>query len=211
MDEVVSRGGWQPVFRRRGMIKATRDSKGGKLFTVFVDNIPDSMNPKSLFQLFAKFGIVKDVFIPKKRRKITGSRFGFVRYDCSVAAEMAVQRADGLWCDDKALRVKGAEFKREDPGKIKQSEGTNQRAQNMVRNSHWADHRGGKQTKQDLGGPKSYAEVVGKSLALLRMCLSQRKGERSLVRGLASLGTIVRLQLRWQFKEQMDCSVMIKL
>ncbi|CAL5343197.1 unnamed protein product [Camellia sinensis] len=134
--------GWQPVFRRRGMIKATRDSKGGKLFTVFVDNIPDSMNPKSLFQLFAKFGIVKDVFIPKKRRKITGSRFGFVRYDCSVAAEMAVQRADGLWCDDKALRVKGAEFKRVDPGKIKQSEGTNQRAQNMVRNSHWADHRG---------------------------------------------------------------------
>ncbi|XP_028089322.1 uncharacterized protein LOC114289755 [Camellia sinensis] len=123
------------------------------------------MNPKSLFQLFAKFGIVKDVFIPKKRRKITGSRFGFVRYDCSVAAEMAVQRADGLWCDDKALRVKGAEFKREDPGKIKQSEGTNQRAQNMVRNSHWADHRGGKQTKQDLGGPKSYAEVVGKGLA----------------------------------------------
>ncbi|CAL5343198.1 unnamed protein product [Camellia sinensis] len=118
------------------------DSKGGKLFTVFVDNIPDSMNPKSLFQLFAKFGIVKDVFIPKKRRKITGSRFGFVRYDCSVAAEMAVQRADGLWCDDKALRVKGAEFKRVDPGKIKQSEGTNQRAQNMVRNSHWADHRG---------------------------------------------------------------------
>ncbi|XP_028051975.1 uncharacterized protein LOC114256504 [Camellia sinensis] len=111
-------GGWQPVFRRRGRIKTTRDSEVGELFTVFVDNIPESMNPKKLFGLFTKFGIVKDVFIPKKRRKITGSRFGFVRYDCSVAAEIAVQRADGLWCDDKALKVKGAEFVRGDHGSL---------------------------------------------------------------------------------------------
>ncbi|KAL7180892.1 hypothetical protein ACSBR1_039868 [Camellia fascicularis] len=47
------------------------------------------MDPKSLFGLFSKFGIVKDVFIPMKRRKATRSRFGFVRYDCPVAAEMA--------------------------------------------------------------------------------------------------------------------------
>ncbi|KAL7222748.1 hypothetical protein ACSBR1_024450 [Camellia fascicularis] len=63
--------------------------------------------------------LILDVFIPKKRRKITGSRFGFVRYDCSVTATMAVQRADGLWCDNKALKVKGAEFKRGDLDKIK--------------------------------------------------------------------------------------------
>ncbi|KAL7224191.1 hypothetical protein ACSBR1_025618 [Camellia fascicularis] len=161
----MDRGGWKPVFRRRGMIKAIRDSKVGELFTVFVDNIPESMNLRSLFELFAKFGIVKDVFIPKKRRKITGSRFGFIRYNCSVAAAMAVQRADGLCCDDKALKVKRAEFKRGDLDKIKQPGGFNQRTQSMGRNKNWDDHRGGQQIKQDLGGQKSYAEVVGKGVA----------------------------------------------
>ncbi|KAL7263702.1 hypothetical protein ACSBR1_001793 [Camellia fascicularis] len=58
---------------------------GGKedgIFTIFVDNLPESMTPKGLFKLFTKFGIIKDVFIPMKRMKLTGSRFGFVRYGC---------------------------------------------------------------------------------------------------------------------------------
>ncbi|KAL7207390.1 hypothetical protein ACSBR1_029363 [Camellia fascicularis] len=40
------------------------------------------MNPKSLFGLFTKFGMVKDIYIPMKRRKATSSRFGFVKFDC---------------------------------------------------------------------------------------------------------------------------------
>ncbi|KAL7174315.1 hypothetical protein ACSBR2_033555 [Camellia fascicularis] len=60
------------------------------MYTVFVHNIPDSMYPKQLFHLFQNFGIVKDVFIPSKKRKQSGSRFGFVRYDCPVAAKMAI-------------------------------------------------------------------------------------------------------------------------
>ncbi|GMP40634.1 hypothetical protein CsSME_00011001 [Camellia sinensis var. sinensis] len=42
----------------------------------------------------------------------THSRFGFVRYNCPVAANMAVQKATGLWCDNRALTVKVAEFVR---------------------------------------------------------------------------------------------------
>ncbi|GMP24173.1 hypothetical protein CsSME_00001535 [Camellia sinensis var. sinensis] len=68
------------------------------------------MNPNGLYELFKKFGVVRDVFIPNKTRKTTRSRFGFVKYDCSVAAKMAIQKANGVWCDDKALRVKFAEF-----------------------------------------------------------------------------------------------------
>ncbi|KAL7174929.1 hypothetical protein ACSBR2_028689 [Camellia fascicularis] len=56
----------------------------------------------------------KDAFIPAKRRKATGSRFGFMRYDCKVGAEMAVLKANGLWCDNKALKVKKVEFKKEE-------------------------------------------------------------------------------------------------
>ncbi|KAL7254073.1 hypothetical protein ACSBR1_008468 [Camellia fascicularis] len=75
------------------------------------------MDPKGLFNLFCKFGIVKDVFIPGKRRQATRSRFGFVRYDCEVVAAMAIQKEDGLWCDNKALLVKRAEYQKfQSPG-----------------------------------------------------------------------------------------------
>ncbi|KAL7212877.1 hypothetical protein ACSBR2_015550 [Camellia fascicularis] len=60
-----------------------------------------------------KYVVVKDVFIPQKRRRVTNSRFGSVRFDCAVAAQVAVQRANGLWVDDKAIKVKLVEFGRE--------------------------------------------------------------------------------------------------
>ncbi|XP_028105769.1 serine/arginine-rich splicing factor SC35-like [Camellia sinensis] len=78
--------------------------------TVFVDNLPDSFDPKGLFSLFNNFGVVRDVFIPNKRRRISSTRFGFVRYDCRVAANVAIQRANGLWVEDRALKVKEADF-----------------------------------------------------------------------------------------------------
>ncbi|KAL7212500.1 hypothetical protein ACSBR2_015234 [Camellia fascicularis] len=84
----------------------------GVFITIFVDNIPDTMDPKGLFNLFRKFGLVKDVFIPGKMRKASKSRFGFVRYDCEVASRVAIQKADGLWCGNKALRVKYAEYQK---------------------------------------------------------------------------------------------------
>ncbi|KAL7204556.1 hypothetical protein ACSBR2_017598 [Camellia fascicularis] len=64
------------------------------------------MEPRSLFTLFSNYGVVKDVFILIKREKATGIRFGFVRYDCEVVATMIVQKAEELWCDDKALKVR---------------------------------------------------------------------------------------------------------
>ncbi|XP_028072259.1 zinc finger BED domain-containing protein RICESLEEPER 1-like [Camellia sinensis] len=48
----------------------------------------------------------------KKRRKVSNSRFGFVRYDYEVAARVAIQKEDGLWCGNKALRVKCAEYQK---------------------------------------------------------------------------------------------------
>ncbi|XP_028092108.1 polyadenylate-binding protein 4-like [Camellia sinensis] len=105
------KGGWKPILYGRGK-KILRSSKDGRfgLYTIFVDNLPWSMSPKGLHSLFMKFGIIRDVFIPNKIRKATKSRFGFVRYDCKVAAAMAVQKTNGVWCDDKAIKVKVVEF-----------------------------------------------------------------------------------------------------
>ncbi|KAL7164121.1 hypothetical protein ACSBR2_040099 [Camellia fascicularis] len=98
-------GGWSLVIQKQGGRKTPSDSHHAGLFTMFVDDIHESMNPKNLFGLFTKFETVKDVYIPMKRRKATGSRFGFVRFDCLVAAEVAVQKANGLWCDHKELKI----------------------------------------------------------------------------------------------------------
>ncbi|KAL7171104.1 hypothetical protein ACSBR2_035876 [Camellia fascicularis] len=102
-------GGWHPVVRRHGG-QAERAIRGNTIYSVFVDNLPTSMGAKGLFQLFSNFGVELDAYIPNKRRKATGSRFGFIKYDCSVAADMALLKANGLWCEDKALKVKMAEF-----------------------------------------------------------------------------------------------------
>ncbi|XP_028122359.1 uncharacterized protein LOC114319533 [Camellia sinensis] len=105
--------GWTPVVKGRGRSVPWRSRGNASMFTVFVDNLPASMNPKELFNLFSKFGVVLDVFIPQKRRKVSNTRFGFVRFNCYVAAKIAVQKANGLWVDDRPLQVNHAEFGKE--------------------------------------------------------------------------------------------------
>ncbi|GAB2284299.1 hypothetical protein Dimus_018760 [Dionaea muscipula] len=83
----------------------------GKLITLFVEDIPESMDQYAMFKMFAKFGVVRDAYIPRKRSK-TGKQFGFVRYECEVAAEVAIQKTSGLWLQDKELRVKIADYHR---------------------------------------------------------------------------------------------------
>ncbi|KAL7231486.1 hypothetical protein ACSBR2_009690 [Camellia fascicularis] len=103
----ANEGGWKPVFRRR----QGRQGPLAKLHTIFVDEIPESMNPKGLFTMFSNFGVVKDVYIPEKRRKATRTRF--VRYDCPVAPGIAIQKANGVWCGDRTLKLKKADFERD--------------------------------------------------------------------------------------------------
>ncbi|XP_028087047.1 serine/arginine-rich splicing factor SC35-like [Camellia sinensis] len=103
----MGEGSWIPVIRQRkggGAHSYGRISTG--LVNVFVDNVPLSMDAKALYKIFMKFGVVKDVFIPFKRRRATNSWFGFVRYDCEVAVNIAVQKANGLWIDNRRLQVK---------------------------------------------------------------------------------------------------------
>ncbi|KAL7171003.1 hypothetical protein ACSBR2_035795 [Camellia fascicularis] len=97
-----------PVIHRRP--RKNVETQG--ILTVFVDYIPKAMDSKGLYVLFSKFGVVKDAFIPNKRRKVTRSRFGFVRYGCPVVADMAIQKANGLSVDNRDLKVKMAEFGR---------------------------------------------------------------------------------------------------
>ncbi|KAL7161595.1 hypothetical protein ACSBR2_042126 [Camellia fascicularis] len=103
-------GGWIPVGRQqKGGETQGKEAKHG-LLTVLVDNLPLAMDAKTLFELFTKFGIVKDVFILAKRRIVTNSIFGFVRFDCHVVADIAIQKGNGLLVDDMVLDVKKATY-----------------------------------------------------------------------------------------------------
>ncbi|GMP71575.1 hypothetical protein CsSME_00029923 [Camellia sinensis var. sinensis] len=62
----MDQGDWNQVIRRRKVGSQLGDPKEEVLVTIFVDNIPDSMDPKGLFNLFRKFDLVKDVFIGGK-------------------------------------------------------------------------------------------------------------------------------------------------
>lgn len=79
-------------------------------FTLYVDNIHEFKDHIWLKKTFNKFGMVRDAFIPHKRSKRTGKKFGFVRYDCPTAAGMAVSRMNGVWVDNERLFVKEACF-----------------------------------------------------------------------------------------------------
>ncbi|KAL7265427.1 hypothetical protein ACSBR1_003243 [Camellia fascicularis] len=149
-------GGWKPVFRRR----FGRPGASSNIHTVFVDDIPVSMSPK-------------DVFIPNKRRKETQSRFGFVRFDCPVAAEVAIRKAHGVWCEDKMLKVKKANFGMEQGGK-----GQLQRRQETAKQEREATGRFGTAGFVKRG---SYADVLKERLKNAKVRLESK--QRSMAMG----------------------------
>ncbi|KAL7258635.1 hypothetical protein ACSBR1_004701 [Camellia fascicularis] len=126
------------------------------------------MNPKGIFNLFNNFGVVKDVFILTKRRKATGSRFRFVWYHGPVSTEVALQKTNGIWCEDKRLKVKMAEFNMI----VQRENGKEEKVMITVQRNHLgmkpdASLAIGKEKcpmrpRREGRGQKSYAEVVSR-------------------------------------------------
>ncbi|XP_028107152.1 serine/arginine-rich splicing factor SC35-like [Camellia sinensis] len=112
----TQQGGRILVVRQRGRQGIWRNEGSAGVFTIFVNNIPNSVIPKGFYNLFTKFGVLKDVFMPQKKIRVINTRFGFVRFDCCVAAKIVVEKANGLWVDDKAIEVKHVEFGKEKVG-----------------------------------------------------------------------------------------------
>ncbi|GAB2270917.1 hypothetical protein Dimus_005778 [Dionaea muscipula] len=106
-------GDWQPVLRRYARKPGFSGCRQGwdTEFTVFVDDLPTSMELKEIRRVFTKFGIITDVFVPSKK-SVRGTRFGFVRYNCEVAAWTAVEKGNGVCIKDKKLKVNMAASRR---------------------------------------------------------------------------------------------------
>ncbi|KAL7206346.1 hypothetical protein ACSBR2_019121 [Camellia fascicularis] len=108
------------------------------------------MDLKSLFHLFTKFGRVKDVFIPQKRRKTTNTRFCFIRFDCSVTANVVVQKANGLWVVDIELKVKMAEYGRIEDRSVRRNQFEGSSGEQVVKGRYDRDHYGSQRLFADV-------------------------------------------------------------
>ncbi|GFY85619.1 hypothetical protein Acr_04g0003570 [Actinidia rufa] len=103
------RGGWTPVINKHAR-KKMNISGDEEVITLF-NNLPNPVDKNWLMKTFSKFGKIRDVFIPLKRN-ISGNRFGFLRFECPIAANRAIRTLNGTWSYDKQLGVKIAGYSR---------------------------------------------------------------------------------------------------
>jgi hypothetical protein len=79
----------------------------------FVTKFPEEVGWGDLWRLFARFGSVSDVFIPKKMDK-WGRRFGFVKFKEVKNVEMLCKELEDVWWNNVKLRVNRARFSKGD-------------------------------------------------------------------------------------------------
>ncbi|KAK8613648.1 hypothetical protein V6N13_101405 [Hibiscus sabdariffa] len=89
-----------------------KDEEEGKqgVISLYVENLPESLNWKGLWFAFARHGEVVNVYIARKR-SIGGKRFGFVRMENMGDANRAIQRLNGFTLYGSRLVVKIARDK----------------------------------------------------------------------------------------------------
>ena len=77
-----------------------------------MDNLPNEMTMTWLWQLFKYEGSLVDVLIPKKIRRNSDKKFGFVRYTNRDNATKAIQRMNGQQIRDSNISVEIAKYGR---------------------------------------------------------------------------------------------------
>ncbi|CAM8963597.1 unnamed protein product [Rhodiola kirilowii] len=80
-----------------------------ELFSIFVDNIPVGKDAGWLRDLFIKEGQSVDEFIPARGRRVSNSRFEFVRFKTLEEAKAAIRRWNGAFVGKELLMVKLAD------------------------------------------------------------------------------------------------------
>ncbi|KAI8528317.1 hypothetical protein RHMOL_Rhmol12G0140800 [Rhododendron molle] len=147
-------------------------------FTLFIDNIPEHKDQFWLKRAFNKFGEVKDAFIPRKRSKRTGNKFGFVRFGCSAAASMAISRMNGIWVENERLFVKEASFGiNAEKSRVKQTQHPS-----LQMNGHSQGAFPVKRLGKDVCLENNRTELHGRSVGITKSFAHVLKGESSRAR-----------------------------
>ncbi|KAH7856731.1 hypothetical protein Vadar_004862 [Vaccinium darrowii] len=130
------------------------------LFTVFVDNLPSSMDVAWLRQLFSPFGCVKDVFIPSKRSSSFNTKFGFVRFKRREEAASAIEDLNGALIRDFNIVAQFAKYSKGSPliSRKKVDEVMNDFSSSSLH--VWHPLSVGNRSKQHVPFNLSYAEAL---------------------------------------------------
>jgi hypothetical protein len=118
----------------------------------FVTNFPEEAEVMELWTIFAKFGRVGEVYVPKKRDK-RGNRFGFVKFKEVTNIEALSSRLEDVWLGTYKLRVNLSLF---DRNKVKPS--------TSHQKSSDAKERNGGASSSGVGGAKVWGEKTFKSV-----------------------------------------------
>jgi hypothetical protein len=85
----------------------------------FFTNFPEEAKTSDLRKLFAEFGLVEEVFVPKKLDR-WGKKFGFVKFKQVEDVEQLETCLKEVWLWDTRLKVNRARFQREEPLKVEE-------------------------------------------------------------------------------------------
>ena len=78
--------------------------------SLFVDGLPRDMSWDWLMQIFSGEGEIIDVFVSKKIRRFSGSRFAFVRFKKVEEALSAIRNLDGIRIRGRSIKVSFAKY-----------------------------------------------------------------------------------------------------
>ncbi|KAH7865339.1 hypothetical protein Vadar_005348 [Vaccinium darrowii] len=110
--------------------------------TVFVDNLPVQIRKIWVYNLFSKYGKIRDIYIPNKKSKVSGRSFGFVRFVLIKDAEEAIAEVNNSWYWGMKLRANFARFQRKEDIHIGGSNGAEIWKQNDIQRSIWHHNNG---------------------------------------------------------------------
>ncbi|KAH7865644.1 hypothetical protein Vadar_009231 [Vaccinium darrowii] len=84
----------------------------GSSFTIYVDNLPNSVGTPWFRKFFSNFGFVVDSHLPVKTSRRTGNRFGFIRFDIRKEVDLAIENANRIGIGKRSLVVERASYDR---------------------------------------------------------------------------------------------------
>lgn len=121
--------------------------------TLFVDNLPLTMNNVWLRQIFKNDGRLIDAFVSRKQRRNNQFWFGFVRLINKKDAEKAIKRNNGLEVKGCKLKVSWAKY----------SSNNSSASKVVPRHVNSGKNKETKMWKPTVRDARSYKEVVLKA------------------------------------------------
>ncbi|GAB2280516.1 hypothetical protein Dimus_015142 [Dionaea muscipula] len=166
---------WRPVLRRYARRKGTPVSDEARmlssrsLWTIYQRD----MESNDVRRVFKNFGIVTDVFSPRKK-SVRVLDLDLCDTTREVAAWMAVEKSDGLWIEDKRLKVNMAAS-----GRMRRPTGPHARDNRVRRKRHGSMERSDKRGSRN---PNATLEDEGPSLPVVTRDTSGIEGlQRSFI------------------------------